>query len=109
MALWDDVKKAAKDATQNSQDLPRLVDELLAMVRTRATPQGPPTIILDASGNTALETQPGSLAILGKSLLLLAVSLATLGLTWLTTALLALYVLIQRIFGLRIRVEQPAR
>ena len=104
MALWDDVRKAARDAHADRKallvhlrDVKRRVFRQLA----RKPPDGPQTLTVDARGGVTPDREFQGLHLLGRSLLLLAASAAAMGLSWLTTWLLGIYLFLQRLLGLR--------
>lgn len=105
MALWDEVRRAAKEAAGSSKTLRDAMDDVRRAAKTKQAE--PPTITVDPYGGTALVSSRSGVVALGRALLLLVVSVAALGLSWLAAALLGFYLLLQRMMGLRIKVEAP--
>ncbi|MEW5855502.1 MAG: hypothetical protein AB2A00_42405 [Myxococcota bacterium] len=94
MGFWDDVRRAAEEARQQA----RAGGPVRVDVREDASRRAePPTITVDAQGHAQLEKVPGPLTLLGRSLKLLILAVAALGLSWLTAVLVALYLLWQRL------------
>ncbi len=106
MGLWDDVRSAATDARNERDQLRAHVMALADRVtrRRRPAPDEPPTITVDASGQTYRHGAPPAVVILGQSLLLAASSLLAAGLAWLAALFLGLWLFIQRALGLHVRV-----